>query len=199
MKCAASECPHKNAEYGRKRVNREIDPTRMPSGDVKLQNFDYCAEAHRPNAQNPLAPCIRQTKQDAGDQECRGVLDVMWRVGRRSKVWRHHCKHHNGRQGRPRRHQIKLSRHFRCLFAAQAARTMPVMNVTTAANLSHVPGPISIAAVICRNLAALATPHYSPTPAEVPSTPEKRAIEMKKSAEAPSRPRARQAEPRDDD
>jgi hypothetical protein len=28
------------------------------------------------------------------------------------------------------------------------------MNVTTAANLSHVPGPISIAAVICRNLAA---------------------------------------------
>ena len=110
------ECPHKNAEYGRNCVNREIDPARMPSRDIKLHNVNHCAKDHRPNAQNPLAPCIRQTKQEAGDQECRGVLDIMGRVSRGPKVRRHHREHHNGRQRRPRRHQIKLPRHYRRLW-----------------------------------------------------------------------------------
>jgi hypothetical protein len=123
---AASECPDKNAEYGRKRVNREIDPARVPSRDIELQNLNHRAKGQRPDAPNPLTPCIRQTKQGAGDQECRGVLDVMGRVGRRPKVRRHHCEHHNGRQRCPRRHQIKLSHHYRCLLAAHAARTMPL-------------------------------------------------------------------------
>jgi hypothetical protein len=62
---AASECPDKNAEYGRKRVNREIDPARVPSRDIELQNLNHRAKGQRPDAQNPLTPCIRQTKQGA--------------------------------------------------------------------------------------------------------------------------------------
>jgi hypothetical protein len=107
----------------------------MPSGDIKLQNLNYCAKNHCPNGQNPLAPWVRQTKQDADNQECRGVFDIMGRVSRRPKVRRHHCEHDNGQQRRPRRNQKKLPRHYRYLFAAHAARTMPIMNASASRRL----------------------------------------------------------------
>jgi hypothetical protein len=102
LESAISVCAHKNADYSRNRINREIDPTGLPSGDIELQNLNYCAKDHRPNAQNPLATRVRQTEQDARDHECRGVLDIMGRVSRRPKVRRQYCEYHNGRQRRPR-------------------------------------------------------------------------------------------------
>ncbi len=108
FKSAISECPHKNADYGRHHINREIDPARMPSGDIKLHNLNYPAKSYRPNAQNPRAPCIRQTKQNSDNHECRGVFDIMGRVSRRPKVRRHHSEHQDGQQHRPRSDYNKL-------------------------------------------------------------------------------------------
>lgn len=67
LESAVPESPYTNAYYGRNRIDREINPARMPTGDIDLENLDYCAEDHYPNAQNPLAPWIRQTKQEASD------------------------------------------------------------------------------------------------------------------------------------
>jgi hypothetical protein len=42
LESADCQCPHKNADYGRDRIHREINPARMPSGDIKLQTLNHC-------------------------------------------------------------------------------------------------------------------------------------------------------------
>jgi hypothetical protein len=70
---ADPECPDKNAEYGCKRVNREIDQARMQSRDIELQNLNHRAIGHRPDAQNPLTPrLISPRRSRSGGRQCTG-------------------------------------------------------------------------------------------------------------------------------
>jgi hypothetical protein len=136
---SASEGPHKNADQSRHRVHYEIDPARMPSRHIKLENLNYRAKDHSPNAQNPLASLVGQAKQNADDQERRGVFDIMGRVRGGPEAGGHDGEHYNGRCRCPCRHQTKLPCHRHRLFAAHEARTMPTISTAMAIGLIHSP------------------------------------------------------------
>jgi hypothetical protein len=72
--------PNKYTDHSSDRIHHKIDPARMPSGDIQLQNFDHRAEDYQPSAQNPLAPRVGQAKQNAEDQKCHGMFDIMGRI-----------------------------------------------------------------------------------------------------------------------